>query len=61
MAFWRLVPSRLTIVSLSLPFSPSPGHRLLTSPGCPPWPAAARLLWPLLTARPAVSASPFQA
>ncbi len=32
---WRLVPSRLTVVLLSHPFGPSPGHRLLTSPGCP--------------------------
>ena len=57
---WRLAPPRLTVVSLSLPFGPSPRQRLLTSPGCPPWPASARLLWPLLTASPRLAASPFQ-
>ena len=41
---------------------PSPRQRLLTSPGCPPVSASARLLWPLLTARSAACSvsSPFQ-
>ena len=58
---WRLAPPRRTVVSRSLPFGPSPRQSLLPSPGCPPWPASARLLWPLLTARAATSASPLQA